>query len=120
MLLEQGKTTSENVKILAPNENTLIVKLVAPTEHLPKILCHHAFSVVSQTKDVFSGAFQLTEHSDTHIVMTKNPHYWDAENVTLEKITFYLSDDAEEKAVQAQHSVPEQPFVLSKESIGDS
>ena len=92
----RGKTTSENVKILAPNENTLIVKLVAPTEHLPKILCHHAFSVVSQTKDVFSGAFQLTEHNDTHIVMTKNPHYWDAENVTLEKITFYLSDDAEE------------------------
>ena len=33
------------------------------------------------------------EH-DSVITMTKNEHYWNAENVTMNEIKLYLSDDA--------------------------
>ena len=44
---------------------------------------------------VSSGAFVLTEwtHGQS-MVYEKNPHYWDAENVSLERLELMLSDDA--------------------------
>lgn len=43
---------------------------------------------------VSCGAYKMTEweHS-SHIVLEKNPNYWDAANIKLDKITFALSDD---------------------------
>ncbi len=40
------------------------------------------------------GAFNMVEYSvDDKIVFVKNPYYWNAENVKLDGITFYLSED---------------------------
>ena len=40
------------------------------------------------------GAFIMTEYSvDDKITFVKNPYYWNAENVKLDGLTFYLSED---------------------------
>ena len=40
------------------------------------------------------GAFNMVEYSvDDKIVFVKNPYYWNAENVKLDGLTFYLSED---------------------------
>ncbi len=49
---------------------------------------------------VSSGAFQLTEwRQDRVVVVEKNPHYWDAANVSLNAIHFFpvASQDTEER-----------------------
>lgn len=104
-----GKTTDpSSVGISAPNAETLIVRLVSPTEHLPKILCHHAFSAVHPSelkraasdkidpsfRPISSGAFKIETITATEITFVKNPKYWDAANVALPSIKLLLSDDA--------------------------
>lgn len=42
---------------------------------------------------VCSGAYRVGALSDTQLVMTKNPHYWDAENVVTETLVFDFTDD---------------------------
>ncbi|GHU51126.1 hypothetical protein AGMMS49975_03640 [Clostridia bacterium] len=44
---------------------------------------------------VGTGAFRMTEFvNGSHITLEKNPNYWDAANVTPEKLTLTLTDDA--------------------------
>ena len=86
--------------IIVKDEYTLIIKLNVPTEHLSKILCHHAFSITSPEPGVYSGAFCLTEYDSNHILITKNENYWDAANVALPSIRFILSDNEEENTHQ--------------------
>lgn len=104
-----GKTTDPStVGILAPADDTLVLKLVTPAEHLPKIFCHHAFSAIhpSQLNDsltakmdrsykpVASGAYKVSKISDTEIILEKNPNYWDAANVAIPSVKLILSNDA--------------------------
>ncbi len=43
---------------------------------------------------VTNGAYTLESWTnDSNLVMTKNDAYWDADNVSMEQITFWLSDD---------------------------
>ena len=96
-----GKNTDESqLGIIVKDEYTLVIKLTTPSEHLSKILCHHAFSITSSKPNVYSGAFCLTEYDRNHILMTKNEHYWDAANVALPSIRFVLSDNEEENTHQ--------------------
>ncbi len=98
-----------SVGITATDAYTLTVRLVTPTEHLPKILCHHAFSVVHPSelkqaqnskedplfRPISSGAFKIKSISGTEIILVKNPEYWDAANVYLPSIKLLLNDDPE-------------------------
>lgn len=94
-----GKGTADDVAI-STADNKLIVTLTAPTEHFSKILCHHAFSAVSEKENVFSGPFILAKQTNDEILLTKNPLYWDAENVALPSIKIVCSDDTEENTFQ--------------------
>lgn len=94
-----GKGAAEDVGI-SINGNKLVVTLTTPTEHFPKILCHHAFSVVPEKKGVYSGPFTLTSQTSAEILLTKNEKYWDASNVALPSIKIVLSDDTEENTFQ--------------------
>ncbi len=91
-----GKGTKEEVSIKASGPLTLVIKLINPTEHLPKILCHHAFSVVHENSSVYSGAFTLGTFTETEIILKKNTYYWDCGNVALPSIRLVLSDDLDE------------------------
>lgn len=94
-----GNGSADDVAITT-TDNKLVVTLATPTEHFSKILCHHAFSAVPEEEGVFSGPFTLTEQTDDEIILTKNPLYWDAENVALPSIRIVLSDDTEENTFQ--------------------
>lgn len=97
------------VGINTDGDRTLIVKLQSPAEHLPKILCHHAFSAihssnlssklestkVGQTL-VSSGPYILKSYSDSQILLEKNNLYWDESQVAIPSIKLILSDNAKE------------------------
>ncbi|MCM1321795.1 MAG: peptide ABC transporter substrate-binding protein [Bacteroides sp.] len=91
-----GSGSAESVGITAKDAHTLTVKLSAPTEHLDKLLCHHAFSAVIPGKQIYSGAYVLESYTKTEIVLKKNTHYRDEKNVAVPVIRILLSDDKEE------------------------
>lgn len=93
-----GQCTEEELGIYAVDVNTLLVHLVKPANYLPRLLCHAAFSVVYPTEGVYSGPYILKEESDKVTVLTKNPYYWDKDNVFMEQITFIQSSNADENA----------------------
>lgn len=94
----QGKSSVQNVRIDARDDFTVVVHLTEPAGHLPKILCHHAFSIVSENKNVFSGAFSLVSYAENEILLKKNEFYWDSENVKVPEIKIFLSDDYSENS----------------------
>ena len=93
-----GKVAAEEVGIYANSEDSLSIHLIKPANYLPKVLCHHAFCIVSNKPDVYSGAFTLQTIDDGYYKLVKNDYYWDKDNVQLDQIIFYQSDDAAENA----------------------
>lgn len=93
-----GKGNRDSVKIIAKDDYTLQVQLVRPMEYFDKILCHHALSVKSAKKEVYSGAFVLKSQNNKEIIFEKNDKYWDKSNVKLTGINFLLSDDLKENS----------------------
>ena len=58
------------------------------------------------------GAYKMTEWKhDSYIVLEKNPDYWDAKNIKLDKITFALSDD--DSAILASYQAGEYDMIDS-------
>ncbi|GMO41523.1 MAG: peptide ABC transporter substrate-binding protein [Treponemataceae bacterium] len=96
-----GKGSADDVGIEAQDKTTLAVRLLMPTEHLNRILCHHAFAVVHPSgirDNVFSGPFALKEYGADRIVLEKNAFYHSAADVALPSITVIFSEDQEENA----------------------
>ena len=93
-----GKISAQDVRIDARDDFTVVVHLTEPAGHLPKILCHHAFSVVSENKNAYSGAFALESYDGNEILIKKNEFYWDSENVKIPEIKISLSDDYSENS----------------------
>ncbi len=93
-----GKCSKDDVGIRVRDDSTLIVYLVDPTEHLPKILCHHAFYAVSQKKEAYSGPFTLKSYKDGVLELVKNEKYRDASSILIPGITIIQSDDLDENA----------------------
>lgn len=95
---KNGQAKESDVQIEVRDELTLVVRLKEPQAHLAKILCHHAFSAVSENPGVYSGAFVLESADENLIVMKKNEFYHDAESVKIPGINVYLTDDYPENA----------------------
>lgn len=81
---------------LKANGNKLIVTLNNPTAHLPRLLCHHAFSVFTGDVNRFSGAYTVSSIDEQKLVLAKNADYWDAGNVALEQIELDFCSDSKE------------------------
>jgi len=47
---------------------------------------------------VSNGPFYIEERDDDHILFLKNPHYWDAPRVSLNKLTIKYREDGDEAA----------------------
>lgn len=100
----RGQIDENDVGIYAMDDSTLMVHLSKPAAYLAKILCHPAFSIVSQQEGVYSGPYCLGElsprsqNSYAKIVLTKNPFYWDKDRVFTQQITFLQNNDTEENA----------------------
>ena len=93
-----NKCPAEKVGIFVTGEHTLSIKLAAPANYLPKVLCHSAFSVIHRIPTVYSGPYQLENQTENTYILKKNPYYWDEKNVSIEQITFLQSDDENENA----------------------
>ncbi|MFK8243102.1 MULTISPECIES: peptide ABC transporter substrate-binding protein [unclassified Facklamia] len=100
-----GEGKEEEVAIKAIDDQTLEVKLTAPVAYFPELIAHYTFMPVHKAtvesdenwameagdSYVVNGPFVLSEwnHSSDY-VLTKNPNYWDAENVSLETVNVQM------------------------------
>jgi len=99
-----GNCTAAEVGISATAEKTLVVRLNSPAAFFPSMLCHHSFSPAHPSmveeedwsRPVSNGPFYIEEMDDEHILLLKNPDYWDAQRVSLNKITIKFVEDGEE------------------------
>ena len=110
---------------------TLTVELEAPCAYMLDLMAFPAFYAVPQQAVeaaegweenpgawaleagfVTSGAYTLTEwkHNES-MTYTKNPNYWDAENVKLETLQFMLS--ADDTAIYAAYQAGDVDFIDS-------
>lgn len=94
----QDKCKAEDVGIYVISDTTLVVHLEKPANYLPRLLCHTAFSVISEEPGVYSGPFVLDSQSENLVVLKKNYNYWDKENVFLEYVSFIQSGDYDENS----------------------
>jgi oligopeptide transport system substrate-binding protein len=99
---------AEDVGIEAVDARTLRIRLMRPIPFLPGLLTHQFFRPVPRgpiekygdawTRPehiVTSGAFTLqTWRPYDRIIVVRNPMFWDATRVKLDRITFYPIEDA--------------------------
>jgi oligopeptide transport system substrate-binding protein len=97
----------ENLGVRTVDDKTLEITLKAPTPYFIEQLTHYtAFPVpkhlVEQHGDDWikkeniasNGAYMLEEWvPNTHVRLVKNPEFYDADNVAIEKVEFYPTED---------------------------
>lgn len=103
-----GKNTDPaQVGIIAQDEKTLVVRLNAPAAFFPSMLCHHSFCPIHPSmlnaddwsKPISNGPYYMGEAGAGYLVLLKDKNYWDAEKVSLEKVTIrFTNDDGNEAA----------------------
>lgn len=114
-----GEGSLDDVGVAALDDYTLEVKLNNPTDYILSLLSFYHFMPVKQSavesaadgawaKDpalaVSNGPFVLTSYTiGQGLVLEKNPEYWNAENVMLDKIDAVFIDE-ESTAYQAFQS----------------
>jgi oligopeptide transport system substrate-binding protein len=102
-----GKKPPAEVGVKAIDKYTVEVKTAFPVTFLPSLLSNnnlgplHQASVEKFGKDwtkpgnmVSNGAYVLKEWLvNSRVVIEKNPHYWDAKNVQLTRVTYLPVED---------------------------
>ncbi|HHU13166.1 MAG TPA: peptide ABC transporter substrate-binding protein [Clostridiaceae bacterium] len=106
----EGEGDADSLGVKSPDANTLVIELIEPAPFFLDILSMHVFAPVQKaTIDangdewtlspetyIVNGPFKVTEMNlGESVVMEKNEHYYDAENVKLQKIVFrYIKEQA--------------------------
>ena len=102
-----GEADASAVKIAAIDDYTFQMTLVGPLPYVIGALGHYSFAIVPQhtiekygdqwvlpENFVGNGPFVLTEWTpQDKIVMVKSDTYWDKDNVQIDEVVFYASDD---------------------------
>jgi oligopeptide transport system substrate-binding protein len=98
-----GKVSLEQVGIHAIDDKTLVVELEQPNHNFLKILINSIFSPVHKSMRyekanynnlISSGPFRLRKYTfQNQIVLEKNPYYWNADQVHLDEIDYYVIKD---------------------------
>lgn len=103
-----GEGALEDVKIEALDDHTLRVELNNPVPYFLALTSFYTYMPVREDvvegqvgwdKDpatcISNGPFKLAEYKiGSHILMLKNEHYWDAENVKLEGVKGLMIQEA--------------------------
>lgn len=103
----EGKGQASDLGIKALDEHTLEVKLNAPSMAFLNILTNPNFAPVNQkiaqanpkwhteaNTFVGNGPFALKEWNHSkNLVLVKNPNYWDAASVKIDKVDFAMVND---------------------------
>ena len=103
-----GETTDPaTVGFSAPDDTTVVMKLINPAPHALRILnsfqttpLHkpsfdaEGIEFVRAGKMISNGAYMLVEQvPQSHLVLRKNPHYWDAANVAIDEVRYFVTED---------------------------
>lgn len=102
-----GKMPGTALGVTALDDKTLRVELEHPAPYFPEMLTHATtyplprHVVTAKGKDwtrpgnyVGNGPFVLKEWvPNSHVMVEKNPRFYDAANVALERVFFYPTDD---------------------------
>jgi len=101
-----GVPDANKVGIIASGPKTLVVKLNAPASFFPAMLCHHSFSPIhpsmlnvddwTASPPISNGPFRITEIDEDKIVFEKTDYYWDAKNVSLNKLIAKFPETGED------------------------
>ncbi|CAD7839441.1 Oligopeptide ABC transporter, periplasmic oligopeptide-binding protein OppA (TC 3.A.1.5.1) [Olavius algarvensis spirochete endosymbiont] len=100
-----GLGLKEDVGIEAPDATTLVVSLKQPSPQFISILCHYSFVPIhrdfrklhdwSAIRSVpVNGPFIIRARNEKEILLDKNPLYWDAESLRIDRLRIVFSDDA--------------------------
>ncbi|RCS21301.1 peptide ABC transporter substrate-binding protein, partial [Phyllobacterium salinisoli] len=104
--VNKGELPVDQLGVEAVDDQTLEITLEQPTPYFIQILAHQTALPVSKASVekngtkfvqpgimVSNGAFKLTGHvPNDNLTVEKNPEYWDAANVKLDKVIFYPID----------------------------
>ena len=105
---------SKTLGVTAPNPKTLVVELDAPVPFFPSLMTFPTFYPINEKfynsledgtygttpeNFLYNGAFVMESYlpGSASIQLKKNPNYWDAVNITLEKLQYQVvssSDNA--------------------------
>ncbi|WP_191562319.1 peptide ABC transporter substrate-binding protein [Metabacillus idriensis] len=113
--LYNGKAKPEDIGVKAEDEKTLVITLEKPIPFFKSLMAFPTFYPQNQKfveeqaanfgkkseNLVFNGPFAINGWegpADTEWTLEKNAEYWDAKNVSLEKITFNVSKDPQAAA----------------------
>lgn len=102
----EGKASDVGIRVL--DESTFQVDLVGPLPYAIDAMAHYSFAIVPKhvieefgdkwtnvDNIVCNGPFVLNEHvPQSYISCTKNENYWDKDNVSLDEVIYYASEDA--------------------------
>jgi oligopeptide transport system substrate-binding protein len=106
--IAEGKLPPSALGVRAEGTRTLILELEHPAPYLPELLAHNiTYPVprhVVEAKGaawtqpgnyVSNGPYVLAERiPNDHVTLTKNPRFFDAENVHIDRVLFYPTEDA--------------------------
>ena len=104
-----GEMTPEMLGVSAPDERTVIIRLISPSPLIPQIVAssllvpvpRHVLETfgddwVKPGNMVTNGPYTLSKwEPSTEVRIVRNPHYREAEKVAIEEVSFFPSDDLE-------------------------
>ncbi|WP_420963552.1 peptide ABC transporter substrate-binding protein [Brucella sp. IR073] len=105
--VNKGEMPADQLGVKALDDRTLEITLEQPTPFFLELLTHETALPVNKASVeknganfvkpgvmVSNGAFKLAAHvPNDSITVVKNPEYWDAADVKLDKVIFYPIDD---------------------------
>jgi oligopeptide transport system substrate-binding protein len=133
-------TDWSKVGITAPDAKTVVIKLDRPNPYALQLLNYyyisplhkpsfdaHGAKFIEPENFVGNGAYVIKELvPQSHVLLVKNPNYWDAANVSVESIKYVVTEDVntELKTFQAGQlditwDVPTDQFEKLKKEYGD-
>jgi oligopeptide transport system substrate-binding protein len=98
---------TDQLGMKAVDDKTLEITLERPTPYFLELLAHqtalpvypaglekYGEAFVKPGNMVSDGAYMLSENvANDHITLVKNPHYYDAANVKIDKVIYYPTED---------------------------
>ena len=102
-----GFGLKEDVGIEVPDATTLVVNLKQPSPQFISILCHYSFVPIhrdfrklhdwSAIRSVpVNGPFIMRARNEREILFDKNPLYWDAESVNIDRLRIVFDNDTDQ------------------------
>ncbi len=95
---KKGEIDLESIGVKAIDDQILLIELAHPSPYFLELLaqpiCAPLADVSAKEPTKFNGPFEVIawKHND-YLHLTKNPHYWDKDQMTLENLRIYMVQD---------------------------